>query len=97
MDSKDYSLSQIEEINTALDDLSAGKFIMGDHHATLTVFGDDGEQTLRHAADAIGALADERIIARLVDRALVAAWWAQLPCNWTWRPRPATITSLNYL
>ncbi|MFY1975888.1 hypothetical protein ACOTCQ_31970, partial [Achromobacter dolens] len=37
------------------------------------------------------------IIARLVDRALVAAWWAQLPCNWTWRPRPATITSLNYL
>lgn len=97
VDSKDYSLSQIEEINTALDDLSAGKFIMGDHHATLTVFGDDGEQTLRHAADAIGALADERIIARLVDRALVAAWWAQLPCNWTWRPRPATITSLNYL
>ena len=96
-DSKDYSTSQIQDLQSALDDLAAGKFIMGDHHATITVFSEDSNQTLRAAADVIGALADEKIIARLVDRALVAGWWAQLPCNWGWRPRPAPITSLNFL
>jgi type IV secretion system protein VirB4 len=96
-DSGDHSASQIKELSQAMDDMMAGKFVMGDHHATITVFGENGEQTLRSAADVIGALAEERIIARLVDRALVSAWWAQLPCNWTWRPRPAPITSLNFL
>lgn len=96
-DSGDHSVSQIRELEHALDDLAAGKFIMGDHHATVTIFGENGEQTLRGAADVIGTLAEERIIARLVDRALVSAWWAQLPGNWTWRPRPAPITSLNFL
>lgn len=96
-DSKDYSVSQIQELQTAMDDLTAGKFVMGDHHATVTVFGEDSAQTLRGAAEVIGALAEDQIIARLVDRALVSAWWAQLPGNWKWRPRPAPITSLNFL
>lgn len=96
-DSKDYSTSQILDLQAAMDDLTAGKFVMGDHHATVTVFGDDSAQTLRGAAEVIGALAEDQIIARLVDRALVSAWWAQLPCNWKWRPRPAPITSLNFL
>lgn len=96
-DSKDYSVSQIQELQTAMDDLTAGKFVMGDHHATVTVFGEDSDQTLRGAAEVIGALGEDQIIARLVDRALVPAWWAQLPGNWKWRPRPAPITSLNFL
>lgn len=96
-DSGDDSRSQIAEIGLALDDLMAGKLIMGEHHATLMVLGETGEQTLRHAADAIGVLSDQMIIARTVDRALIAAWRAQLPCNWYWRPRPAAISSLNFL
>ncbi len=96
-DSGDDSKSQIAELNLALDDLMAGKFVMGEHHATLAVFGETGEQTLRYAADAIGVLSDNMIIGRMVDRALIAAWRAQLPCNWYWRPRPAAISSLNFL
>lgn len=96
-DSGDDSRTQIAEIGLALDDLAAGKLIMGDHHATMMIFGETGDETLRYAADAIGVFSDNMIIARQVDRALVAAWRAQLPCNWYWRPRPAAISSLNFL
>ncbi|MFY3590642.1 MULTISPECIES: VirB4 family type IV secretion/conjugal transfer ATPase [Achromobacter] len=96
-DSGDYSESQIADLKRARDDLSAGKFVMGDHHATLQVFGDDSEQALRAAADISGALASSEVVARLVDRSLIAAWAAQLPGNWSWRPRPCPITSPNFL
>ncbi len=96
-DSGDDSKTQIAEIDLALDDLAAGKLVMGDHHATMMIFGETGEETLRYAADAVGVFSDNMIIARPVDRALVAAWRAQLPCNWLWRPRPAAISSLNFL
>lgn len=96
-DSGDDSKTQIAEIGLALDDLAAGKMVMGDHHATMMIFGETSDETLRYAADAIGVLSDNMIIARPVDRALVAAWRAQLPCNWYWRPRPAAISSLNFL
>lgn len=69
----------------------------GDHHATIQVFGEDSERALRAAASISGALADEEIIGRLCDRSSLAAWAAQLPGNWKWRPRPAPITSLNFL
>lgn len=96
-DSKDYSQSQVEALGDALDGLAAGKFLMGDHHATLTIFGQDSDETLKNAALLIGDMAQEGVICRLVDRALVAAWWAQLPCNWKDRPRPSPITSQNFL
>ncbi|WP_028354600.1 VirB4 family type IV secretion/conjugal transfer ATPase [Bordetella petrii] len=96
-DSGDYSTSQIADLKKARDDLSAGKFVMGDHHATLQVFGDDSESALRAAAEVSGALASGEVVTRLVDRALIAAWAAQLPGNWKWRPRPCPITSLNFL
>lgn len=97
VDSGDDSKKQVAELDLALDDLAAGKFIMGDHHCTLAVFGDTNEQVMRHAADAISELAEDMIVGRTIDRASVAAFRAQLPGNWSWRPRPATITSLNFL
>ncbi len=96
-DSGDDSRTQIVELNQALDDLAAGKFVMGEHHCTMMVFGEDGEKTLRNAEDALGVLSSNEVIGHVVDRASVAAWRAQLPCNWSWRPRPAVITSQNFL
>ncbi|CUJ71051.1 VirB4 family type IV secretion/conjugal transfer ATPase [Achromobacter xylosoxidans] len=96
-DSGDYSASQIVDLKRARDDLSSGKFVMGDHHATLQVFGENSEHALRAAAEISGTLASSEIVARLVDRALIAGWAAQLPGNWKWRPRPCPITSLNFL
>jgi len=96
-DSGDYADSQIAGLQSARDALSSGQFLMGDHHATIQVFGEDSDQTLRAAADVSGMLADRQVIVRLLDRALIAGWAAQLPGNWKWRPRPAAVTSLNFL
>src|SRR5690606_18263291 len=64
-DSADDSKTQIAELDLALDDLAAGKFIMGEHHATMMIFGKSADDTLRHAADAISTLGDNEIIGHL--------------------------------
>lgn len=96
-DSGDFAATQISDLNAARDKLSAGAFVMGDHHATVQVFGDDSEQALRAAAEISGTFANAEVVTRLVDRSLIAAWAAQLPGNWKWRPRPCPITSQNFL
>lgn len=97
IDSNDVSVSQIEEIEDAMDALQRGDFVMGEHHATITVFGETAKKVRGYASDAINTLADVAIIANRVDMALEPAWWAQLPGNAYWRPRPVPFTSLNFL
>ena len=70
---------------------------MGEHHCTLTIFADEADQVRDYLAQARATLADVSMITKPADLALEAGWWAQLPANWTYRPRPAPITSLNFL
>ena len=97
LDSKDVAYQQIEEIDEALNQLISGKFIMGEHHGTLTVFGEEATQVRDRLALAKATLNDVGIISKTMDLALEAGFWAQLPGNWAYRPRPAPITSLNFL
>lgn len=88
---------QIAEIDEALNSLMSGQFVMGEHHATVTVFGDTAEQVRQHISATTAMLADVALVPKTLDLALEAGWWAQLPANWKYRPRPAPITSLNFL
>lgn len=97
VDARDVAARQIEEIDEALDQLVSGAFVMGEHHATLTVFADTVGEVRDHIAHATSAFADVGVLAKPVDLALEAGFWAQLPANWRYRPRPAPITSLNFL
>lgn len=97
IDSNDVATEQIEQINHALNDLISGRFIMGEHHCTLTVFADDVETVRDNLAKASYSLAEVAITTHKTDLALEAAFWAQLPANFEWRPRPAPITSNNFL
>lgn len=96
-DAKDVAYQQIDEIAEALNSLMSGKFVMGEHHATLTVFGDTTDQVRANLSTATAMFADVALIPKTLDLALEAGWWAQLPGNWKYRPRPAPITSLNFL
>ena len=96
-DSRDASVSQIEEISLMLDRLVSGDFLMGEHHATLLVYGKTAKEVREHLASARADLTDVGLVPRVVDLALEAGFWAQIPGNWRFRPRPATITSLNFL
>ena len=104
----DFAVTQAAELTDALDALTGNEFVMGDHHFTLqvladpiaTVAGDPEALRLRALNDAIAqaraVLADTGMTVAREDLALEAAFWAQLPGNFAYRPRKAPITSRNF-
>ena len=107
--SADFAVSQAEELRDALDDLTSSEWVMGEHHLSLQVlteFIEQDDPTLRdremkllndNLARARTLLADHTgmTIGR-EDLAIEAAFWAQLPGNFAFRPRKAPITSRNF-
>lgn len=96
-DANDASPTQIAEIAYALDRLVSNDFVCGHHHATMLVYGDTPNEARDLAEQAAAKFRDVGIVPKVVTLAIEGAFWAQLPCNWKYRPRPATITSLNFL
>lgn len=96
IDARDAGQSQAEQLSEAADMIASGKIILGEHHATLLVYGADAHRLRDDLAWATVKMQDVGIIPNNVDLALEAAYWAQLPANWRYRPRPAPITSLNF-
>ena len=103
----DFAVSQAEALVDALDALTSNEFVMGDHHLSLQVICEldpcdeaGGSGRLRsleqHLAQASAMLADTGMAVAREDLALEAAFWAQLPGNFPFRPRKAPITSRNF-
>jgi len=88
--------SLIDELDDALDDVSAGRIIMGEHHLSMMVFADSRKELKNNLAIARGDLIDLSIVIAREDVALEAAYWAQLPGNFKYRPRPSLINSRNF-
>lgn len=96
--SDDAVASQIADMDTALDELGDGQFCMGEYHYSLVVFGQPGDDSLsdagRKAAQAMGAVGEASSLQLgPVDLVADAAWFAQWPGNWAWRPREAKLSS----
>jgi type IV secretion system protein VirB4 len=102
----DFAVTQAAELKDALDALTSNDFVMGDHHYSLQVIADVLDSTISGGArlkalnDAIAlarsCLADTGMLVAREDLALEAAFWAQLPGNFPFRPRKAPITSRNF-
>lgn len=92
----DLAVSQVEEIDDALDDLASGRIVYGEHHLSLTVFADNPRQLRANLTAARAEMADCSMVVAREDWALGAAYWAQLPGNSRYRPRPAPISSQNF-
>lgn len=102
----DLAVSQAEALKLALDQLASNEFAMGDHHFSLMI------QTEPVAADADAGsrlkelngsialarawLGDTGMVVAREDLALEAAFWAQLPGNFGFRPRKAPVTTRNF-
>jgi type IV secretion system protein VirB4 len=92
--SDDVVASQIADMDVAINDLGDGQFCMGEYHYSLVVFGDDVADAGRRAAQAIGAVGEASSLQMSpVDLVADAAWFAQWPGNWQWRPREAKLSS----
>ena len=104
----DFAISQAVQLKDALDGLTSNEFVMGDHHFSLQVLADPEEaaadehegRRLRTLNDCVALarslLADTGMTVAREDLALEAAFWAQLPGNFSVRPRKAPITSRNF-
>src|SRR5690606_31143796 len=97
VDSGDGSASQVAHVSDVMDDFILSRLGLGDHHATILIYGDTAEGVRQALAQTATALAEDAVGFRPLDRALEAGFWAQLPGNWHWRPRPVPVTSLNFL
>ncbi|WP_213305875.1 VirB4 family type IV secretion/conjugal transfer ATPase [Paraburkholderia sacchari] len=93
---EDVAVSQVEAIDRALDDLINGDFVLGEYHYSLAVLGDTLDEVSRSIAKARTQLADAGFQTALIDLVADAAWFAQLPANWRYRPREAKLTSRNF-
>ena len=92
--SEDVVASQVADMDVALNELGDGQFCMGDYHYSLVVFGSDVADAGRRAAQAIGAVGEASSLQMApVDLVADAAWFAQMPGNWQWRPREAKLSS----
>jgi type IV secretion system protein VirB4 len=93
---EDAAGNQIQAMDKALEQLIDGKFVMGEYHYSLAVIDPDLDQITKHFAQAETAINDAGFQIAQIDLVADAAWYAQLPGNWRYRPRKAKITSLNF-
>ena len=94
---EDASPKEIEDMQRALDDLHDGAIEMGEYHFTLAIFGASLEDVSKNMSAARAKLQDgPGFKMAIVDAIPECAWFAQLPGNWSMRPREESITSRNF-
>ncbi|MCA1868363.1 VirB4 family type IV secretion/conjugal transfer ATPase [Agrobacterium genomosp. 3] len=94
--SGDKAASQIDELDDAMDDLESNRFVIGEHHLTLSVFAATIKELTDNLAKARASLTNGGAVVAREDLGLEAAWWAQLPGNFRYRARSGAITSKNF-
>ena len=92
----DKAGSQIEELTQALDELESNRFLLGEHHLSLAIYADSVKQLADNMGKARAHLTNGGAVVSREDLGLEAAWWAQLPGNFSLRPRSGAITTRNF-
>jgi type IV secretion system protein VirB4 len=96
LSARDRAASQVEGLDAALDDLVSNRFVMGEHQASVTVYGETPARLAQNLSRARATLAESGLVVAREDLGLEAAFWAQFPGNFRYRLRPAAITSRNF-
>lgn len=95
--SGDKAVSQIAELDHAMDQLASGNFVLGEYHFTMAVYAGDQEALSRNIALARAELSNAGFVSAKEDLAVASAFYSQLPGNWRYRTRLANASSLNFL
>jgi len=92
----DKAISQIAGLADAQDQVASSESVMGTHHFSLAVYADSLADLDRQAGAARAELANAGAAVAQESLAMEAAYFAQLPGNLSWRPRPGVISSRNF-
>ena len=95
--SGDKAVSQIVELDQAMDQLSSGNFVLGEYHFIIALYADSQTALQQNVAVARAELSNAGFVSAKEDVAIAASFYSQLPCNWRYRTRPANVSSLNFL
>jgi len=93
--SQDVAVSQIGEINQALDSAMSGDFAFGNHHCTILCIENSLKSLESALSMAIVEMANVGIAAVRERLNLEPAYWAQLPGNSAFAVRKSTVNTLN--
>ena len=95
--SGDKAVSQIVELDHAMDHLASGNFVLGEYHFSIALYADNQEALAQHIATARAELSNAGFVSAKEDLAVASSFYAQFPGNWKYRTRLANISSLNFL
>lgn len=91
----DAATSQIDEIAEAKDDVASRRSVAGAHHYSVLVKAATLDELRDNIADVDAVLTDAGIKPAREDLASESAYWAQMPGNFSFRPRLSPINSRN--
>lgn len=92
----DVAVSQVDDIDEALDDLTSNRFVMGAHSLGLVIRANDQKALNDNISEAGAALSDSGMKWAREEAGIAGAFWAQLPGNFEYRVRVGDITSRNF-
>lgn len=95
--SGDKAVSQIVELDHAMDQLASGNFVLGEYHFTLALYADSQEKLSQNTAAARAELSNAGFVSTKEDLAIASSFYSQIPGNWKNRTRLANVSSLNFL
>ena len=95
--SGDKAVSQIIELDYAMDQLASGNFVLGEYHFTLAIYAESQEKLSLQIAAARAELSNAGFVSAKEDLAVASSFYAQFPGNWKYRTRLANVSSLNFL
>lgn len=94
--SEDGAVSQLEEMDMAINDLIDGRFSIGEYHYSLLIIGDTPEDCKNFTQAAAAQIQEIGFLPFVSTAANAGAYFAQLPTNFKYRPRVANLTSGNF-
>jgi type IV secretion system protein VirB4 len=93
--SEDVAVSQVQEIDEAVDSAMSGTFAFGKHHLTVMCLDDTLKSVENALSMIIVELSNSGITGVREKTNMEAAFWSQLPGNINYLVRAATINTLN--
>lgn len=95
--SGDKAVSQIVELDQAMDQLASGNFVLGEYHFTFALYAESQEKLAQNVAAARAELSNAGFVSTKEDVAVTSSFYSQFPGNWKYRTRLANVSSLNFL